>query len=129
MHQTAGAHRPRYALAALAVFALEVAIALFVDDAFVRPLVGDALAVVLVYLILRAATPLRPRVALAAALGVAVLVELGQFVGLGELLGLGGNAVARVVLGTTLDPVDLLFYAFGAVGVALLDPSVRCRGG
>ena len=67
--------RSHYALAALAVFALEVVIALFVNDAFVRPFVGDALAVILVYLGLRAATPLRPRVALGAALGVALGAE------------------------------------------------------
>lgn len=129
MRATAGIHRRRFALAALAVFALEAGIALFVDDGLVRPLVGDALAVILVYLGLRALSPLRPRVALAAALGVAVMVELAQLVRLGELLGLGGNRLARVVLGTTFDPVDLLFYAFGALCVALLDPGVRRRGG
>jgi hypothetical protein len=69
------------------------------------------------------------RVALGAALGVAVAVEVAQLVGLGEMLGLGGNRLARVVLGTTFDPADLLFYAFGAACVALLDPAVRRRGG
>jgi hypothetical protein len=121
--------RSHYALAALAVFALEAFIALFVDDAFIRPFVGDSLAVVLVYLALRAATPLRPRVALGAALGVAVLVELGQLLRLGELLGLGGSGLARVVLGSSFDPLDLLCYAAGAACVALLDPGVRRRGG
>ncbi|HEY7811267.1 MAG TPA: DUF2809 domain-containing protein [Allosphingosinicella sp.] len=121
--------RRLYALLAVFVFALEAAIALFVDDAFVRPFLGDALALVLVYLALRAATPLRPRLALAAACGIAVLVELGQLVGLGEALGLGGNRLARVVLGSSFDPLDLLLYAAGAACVALLDPSVRRRGG
>jgi hypothetical protein len=41
--------RPSYALAALAVFAIEVIIALFVHDGLVRPFVGDSLAIVLVY--------------------------------------------------------------------------------
>jgi len=110
------------------VFALEVVIALFIDDAFIRPFVGDSLAVVLVYLALRAATPLRRRVALGAALGVAVLVELGQFLRLSELLGLGGSGLARVVLGSSFDPFDLLCYAAGAACVALLDPSIRRCG-
>lgn len=110
------------------MFALEVVIALFIDDAFIRPFVGDSLAVVLVYLALRAATPLRRRVALGAALGVAVLVELGQFLRLSELLGLGGSGLARVVLGSSFDPFDLLCYAAGAACVALLDPSIRRCG-
>ena len=58
-----------------------------------------------------------------------MVVEVGQLFRIGELLGLGGNKVARVVLGSSFDPVDLLFYAAGAVCVALLDPSVRRRGG
>ena len=47
-----------YALAALVLFAVEVVIALFVRDAFVRPYLGDVLAVMLVYAVLRAVTPL-----------------------------------------------------------------------
>ena len=113
----------------MAVLALEALIALFVDDAFVRPFVGDSLAVILVYLALRAAAPLRPAATLAAAFGIAVLVELGQLLRLGELLGFGGNPLARVVLGSSFDPLDLLCYAAGAACVALLDPSVRRRGG
>jgi hypothetical protein len=68
-------------------------------------------------------------VALGVALGVAVLVELGQLAGVARLLGLGGNALAQVVLGSSFDPLDLLCYAAGAAGVALLDPTVRRRGG
>lgn len=36
-----------YAGAAIALFCVEVAIALFVNDAFVRPYVGDVLAILL----------------------------------------------------------------------------------
>ncbi|HEY0086416.1 MAG TPA: DUF2809 domain-containing protein [Allosphingosinicella sp.] len=129
MISKAGASRRSYSLAVLAVFTLEVVIALFIDDAVIRPFVGDSLAVILVYLALRAATPLRPRVALGAALGVAVVVEVGQLLRIGELLGLGGSRLARVVLGSSFDPLDLLCYAAGAACVALLDPSVRRRGG
>jgi hypothetical protein len=45
--------RPAYALAALIIFAIEVCIALFVHDGFIRPYVGDVLAVALVYAALR----------------------------------------------------------------------------
>ena len=44
----------------------------------------------------------------AGALALAYLVELGQWFGLVDALGLGGSRVARVVLGATFDPLDLL---------------------
>ena len=49
--------RPAYAFATLIIFLIEVLIALYVRDAFVRPFGGDILAVILVYTGLRAVTP------------------------------------------------------------------------
>jgi hypothetical protein len=103
-----------YAAAAAALFALETAIALFVDDRVVRPFVGDSLAVILVYCALRAVMPLGRGMALALALATAFAVEFGQLFGVLDLLGLRGNPVARVVLGTGFDPMDFIAYAAGA---------------
>jgi len=111
-----------YALATLALFAIEVAIALFVHDRFVRPHVGDVLAVVLVYLGLRALTRLPRFGALVAAFAIACAVEVGQAFDLLDRLGLASNAVARVVFGMGFDPWDFLAYLAGA-GIALVgDP-------
>lgn len=54
-----------YSAAAVALFCVEVAIAAFVNDSFVRPYIGDVLAILLVYTALRAATPLSLRSAIA----------------------------------------------------------------
>ena len=59
---------PFYALAALVVFVTEICIALYVHDAVIRPYIGDSLAVILVYLTLRAVTPMSVLQALAGAL-------------------------------------------------------------
>ena len=106
-----------FGLAALAVFAIEVLIALFVRDALVRPYVGDVLAVVLVYLGLRAVTPLEVKPAVILALTIAVMVELGQLFHLLDALGLAHNRLARVVLGGVFDIRDLACYGVGAVCV------------
>ena len=113
-----------YALLAAAVFAAEVLIALTLDDAWVRPLVGDALAVILVYLALRAATTLRVMPAALLALLIAIAIELGQFFALLAALGLERNPFARVILGSTYDPRDFLAYALGA-GLALAGEAAR----
>jgi hypothetical protein len=113
--------RRGYAAAAAGVLALELFIAIAVHDAFVRPFVGDSLAVVLVYLALRAVTRLHVAAAIGAALAIACAVELGQFAGLLDMLGLRGNPLARVVLGAGFDPKDFIAYAAGACAIAAIE--------
>lgn len=103
-----------YALAAAAIFLVEVAIALLAHDSFVRPHVGDALAVALVYLGLRAVTRLGLTSAVAAALAIAFAIEISQYFHLVDRLGLSGVPIAATVLGTGFDPSDFLAYVAGA---------------
>lgn len=107
-----------YAAATLALFATEVAIAAFVHDRFVRPHLGDTLAVVLLYLALSAVTRVSRSQAAAAALAIACALEIGQAFALVDRLGLGSNALARCLLGTGFDGWDFLAYVAGA-GAAL----------
>jgi len=85
-----------------------------VHDDLVRPYLGDSLAVVLVYLSLRAVIPWRVLPALVAALLFAVAVELGQLFHLIDVVGLRGNRLAGFVLGGYFDVRDLACYALGA---------------
>lgn len=114
-------HRTAYSLAALAFLLIEIVIAMFVRDSFVRPHLGDSLAVVLVYLMLRASTRLGVASSAASALLIACAIEVGQFYGLVDRLGLGHSAVARTVLGTGFDPRDFIAYAGGAAFVLLVE--------
>jgi hypothetical protein len=106
-----------YALLTLGLFLIELAIALFVRDGFVRPYLGDTLAVVLVYAALRAAFRINLIHAVATAFGIAVLVELAQLIGVLDLLDLRGCAIARTVLGHSFETKDLLAYAAGGLVV------------
>ncbi len=104
-----------YALATLLVFAIEVLIALFVRDRFVRPYLGDTLAVIMVYLGVRATLRIGAIPAAAAAFAVAVAVEFGQYFNILDALGLRDSQIARVVLGTGFEPWDFVAYAVGAL--------------
>ena len=117
--------RPRYTLAALILFIVEVLIALFKRDGIVRPYVGDVLAVALVYAGLRAVTPLRLVPALAVTLAVAFAIEFAQLFGLLGAMGLGDNGLARVVLGGVFDPMDLVAYVSGAVLIVGIELGLR----
>jgi len=116
-----------YLVAAITLFAIEVLIALFVRDDFVRPYVGDVLAVALVYTSLRAVTPLGINAALLLTLGIAFAIEIAQALGLLAALGVGDNAVARIVLGGTFDWADLAAYTAGVAIIALIERAREVR--
>ena len=113
--------RPGYAVLAVSVFLIEVAIALWVRDRFIRPYLGDVLAVLLVYFALRAVTALRVFPAVLNAFGVGVAVELAQWLRLSDHLGLAEGSAARVALGSHFDFHDILCYAAGAAIILIVE--------
>ena len=114
-----------YAVATGALFIIELGIALFVHDGFVRPHLGDALAVILVYLGLRSVTRYHVLAAAAIALAIAFIIEFSQLFHFLSAIGLAHNRWARIILGGVFDVQDLLAYAFGAAAVVAVE---RLRG-
>ena len=99
---------------ALLLFLIELSIALFLDDAFVRPYLGDVLVIPLVYCLVATFIEARPLRLGLAVLGFAFAIELGQYFELVRALGLEGNRIARTVLGTSFSAPDLVAYTLGA---------------
>jgi len=103
-----------HAALALLLFAIELSIALFVDDAFVRPYLGDVLVIPLVYCFVATFIEVRPIRLVLGVLGFAFAVELAQYFEFVHRLGLEDNSIARAVLGTSYSTLDLVAYAVGA---------------
>jgi glycopeptide antibiotics resistance protein len=101
--------------ASLLLLAVEIAIALFVHDAWIRPYGGDVLAVILVYTLIRTFHAGPAGRALVLALGIAFAIEIGQYFQLVARLGLDGSALARTVIGTSFAWGDLVAYLLGAL--------------
>jgi hypothetical protein len=120
--------RAAYGIAALILLVVEVLIALFVNDQFVRPYLGDVLAVMLVYAALRAATPMGFSPALSIALGIALVIEVAQALNLLGALGLADNQFARIVLGGAFDMLDMAAYLAGGVVVVAVESGLRRAG-
>jgi hypothetical protein len=114
-----------YGMAAAIVFFIEVTIALFLHDRLVRPYIGDVLAVVLVYLALRAVTPWPVVTAIVSTLAIAAAIEFGQYFHLLDWLGLSQNHMARVVLGGVFDLKDFACYFGGAALVLAVEAAFR----
>lgn len=111
----------RYAIAFAVLLLVETLIALFVHDSFVRPYLGDSLAVVALYCLLLALLAISRRSALVGAFVFACCLEVGQALCLVERLGLADNRVMRVVLGTSYSTLDLVAYAGGVLLVLVLE--------
>jgi len=96
---------------------VEVFIAAFLHDRLVRPYVGDLLAVVFLYCLVRSVitTPVRPTVA--AVLLVAYGIEVLQYLHLLTYVGLAHSRLAAVVLGNHFEWGDMLAYTLGAAGI------------
>lgn len=100
-----------------AVLGIEVLIALFVYDAFVRPYFGDVLAVVCVYFFARIFLPEKPRYLSVFVTAFAFVVELVQLTTLSEAL----PSPLSIIVGGTFDFADLGCYLVGGVVCFLID--------
>ncbi len=119
--------RRRYALAFLLLLGIEVLIALFVHDRFVRPYLGDVLVVWVIYAFLRTLWPTGLPWLPAGVTLFAVSVEVGQAFGLVDRLGLGHIRFFRVLLGSVFDWADLLCYLAGGGLILLAEHLCRAR--
>lgn len=99
----------------LMLLVAEVLIALFVNDSFVRPYLGDVLVVMLIHCFLRTFLKTDARIVSIVVLAFAFLVELLQYLDLITVLGWQHSRLARTVLGTSFSWADLLCYLVGWV--------------
>ena len=105
----------KYFIAFVLLFITIAAIALFMSGGFIRYHFGDILIVIFIYCFIRIFIRNRLRGLPLYIFIFAVLVEIGQYFGLVYILGLGHSQLARVVIGTTFDPYDILMYAIGCI--------------
>jgi hypothetical protein len=118
-------NRKYFALASL-VFVMEVCIALFVKDKFVRPYVGDVLVVILMYCFVKSFFKWNVNTVALGVLAFAFLIEFFQYLNIVEKLDLK-NPVVRTVLGTSFAWYDVWAYIAGFALVLLIEKQVQRR--
>jgi len=104
-----------FLLLTLLLFGIEVFIALFVKDNFVRPYVGDMLVVILIYCFIRIFIPRRVQLLPLYVFLFACVVEWMQYLNIVGLMGLSENKAASTVIGTSFDWMDIICYAVGCL--------------
>ena len=108
------------------LLAVEVLIALFVHDNFIRPYIGDVLVTVLICAFLRIFIPkgvkLLPLYVFIFAAGVEVL----QYFRIVELLGLSDNRFFSILIGSVFDVKDVVCYGIGCVIFFFGEKIIKC---
>ncbi|HEX8246563.1 MAG TPA: DUF2809 domain-containing protein [Pyrinomonadaceae bacterium] len=111
----------KYLLLAAILFAVEVCIALFVKDTIVRPFVGDALVVILIYCFLKIFLNVTDWKLALGVLLFACLIEILQSFDYVARLGLENNRVLSVMMGRTFEWMDFVAYFAGFLFIILID--------
>lgn len=111
----------KFFLLALALFIIEVLIALYVRDSFVRPYVGDYLVVMLIYCAVRSFFKIPVVKTAIGVLLFSYLIEVLQYFRIVDRLGLQDNTVAKTVIGYGFEWMDLLAYTLGVLTILLLE--------
>ena len=122
-------NRLTYLLIFFGLLATEIVIALFVNDAFVRPYVGDMLVTLLLCCLCRVILPDKVRLLPIYVFVFAACVEIGQYFDLVALLGLADNRIISIALGRTFSWMDLVCYAVGCAAAFALDQTIIKKTG
>ena len=103
-----------------AIFALlllvEIGIALFVHDNFIRPYIGDVLVTVLLCCLCRVVIPKGVPALPIYVFIFATFVELAQYIDIVKLLGWQNNALISTIVGRSFSFLDIICYGAGCLG-------------
>ena len=104
-----------YAAAFVLLLIVEVLIALFVRDRFIRPYGGDILVTVLICCFVRIFFPKKIKLLPLLVFLFAAAVEVGQYFDYVTLLGLGEIEFFRILRGTSFSVADIFCYGAGGL--------------
>ena len=110
---------------ALILFVVEVLIALYVHDDFIRPFVGDVIVVWFIYYFIKTFVDIKPLYIAVFTLLFSFVVETAQYFELINILGLQNEKWARIVIGTSFSWWDMLCYFVGFLFLFVFDKDLR----
>ena len=108
------------------IFCIEVLIALYVHDNFIRPYLGDVLVVMLIYCFLKSFLKWSALTVSIVVLVFSFTVEFLQYLNIVEKLGLEKSKIASTVIGTSFSWIDVLAYGAG-IGIVLIVEKYRTK--
>ncbi|WP_167959186.1 ribosomal maturation YjgA family protein [Anaerosporobacter faecicola] len=117
--------RTKYIIAFFLLLFVEVIIAVYVHDSFIRPYGGDVLVVMVLYCLIRIWIPDCCRLLPLYIFLFAAGVELLQYCRLVQVLGVENNPFLRIVIGSVFDIKDIICYGVGCIILGIKEGSAR----
>lgn len=117
----------KYIFAFLVLFITEIIIALFVNDAIIRPYVGDILVVILMYVLIRGIVQKSIKFLPVYLFLFAFTVELAQYYRIVYILHLQNNKVISTIIGTSFDIKDVLCYLIATVIIIIWEKIEKAK--
>src|SRR5471030_466133 len=105
----------RYLSTFIILLIAEIAISLFIHDNIIRPFVGDALVVCVIYFFIRSFIRKSMKFLPVYVFLFACLIEVGQYFNLVSLLHMENIRIARIIIGSTFDLNDIFCYFVGMI--------------
>lgn len=104
----------KYLSVFVALLTIEIYIGVFVHDNIIRPFVGDALVVGVVYFFIRSFFDKLKFLPVYVFL-FACIIEIGQYFNLVSLVHMENFKLARIIIGATFDYKDIFSYLSGMI--------------
>lgn len=114
-----------YLILTIILLIIEVLIALFVHDNFIRPFVGDVIVVIVIYTFVRIFIPEKVRLLPLYIFIFAVVVEILQGIHIVNILGVADNRFLRTLIGDSFDIRDIICYGIGCISLGLYEYEVH----
>lgn len=105
----------KYLIAFFVLLFVEIMIALFVHDDFIRPYIGDVLVVILMYTIIRGITKKQIKLLPIYLFIFSASVEVSQYFHLVNILNLQDNRILSIIIGNSFDIKDIFCYLAGTL--------------
>lgn len=113
--------RINYLVIFIILLAIEILIAVYIHDNFIRPYVGDILVVALVYYFIRIFLPSGVRMLTLYVFIFSASIEVIQYFRVIESIGLENNTFIKIVLGSVFDLKDIICYAIGCLIIGIYE--------
>lgn len=110
-----------YFVLTILLLGLEILIALFAHDSIIRPYIGDLLVVILIYCFVKSFVNTPVFMTAVSVLLFSYTVEILQYLKIINVLGLQHSGIARMVIGTSFEWIDLLAYTAGVAIILFVE--------
>jgi Protein of unknown function (DUF2809) len=116
-----------YLLLTISLFCIETYIAIFVKDAFVRPVLGDFLSVILLYCLFKTVSNKSVHILSINSLFIAYFLEALQYFKFLKFSGLEKFKLLKILMGNSFSWGDIVAYTLGFVFILIVERFVNFK--